>query len=80
MLICLKYIWCSETKECGKLKKVKNGKATLDIKATSTVGSTASIRCKSGFEADREKITCLETGEWEEATCNKQGLLFLFAS
>ncbi|XP_060560945.1 sushi, von Willebrand factor type A, EGF and pentraxin domain-containing protein 1-like isoform X3 [Ruditapes philippinarum] len=63
-----------ETKECGKLKKVKNGKATLDIKATSTVGSTASIRCKSGFEADRVKITCLETGEWEEATCNKQGI------
>jgi hypothetical protein len=66
--------------DCGKPQKIKDGKATPDNKVNTTVGATASIRCKPGFESDRKSITCLKTGKWEKATCSDIGLNFVFCN
>ena len=41
--------------DCGKLPKISDGKAKLDKKSKSTVGTTATVKCDKGFEADLEK-------------------------
>ncbi|XP_053378091.1 sushi, von Willebrand factor type A, EGF and pentraxin domain-containing protein 1-like isoform X2 [Mercenaria mercenaria] len=55
-------------KDCGSLKSVSDGSVSLDSSAT-TFGSTATVSCSVGYVPKAEKITCKESGVWEEAQC-----------
>ncbi|XP_060573653.1 E-selectin-like [Ruditapes philippinarum] len=55
--------------DCGSPLKIKNGKVTLDDESSSGVGATASVKCKTGYEAVDSTIKCLSSGEWKTAAC-----------
>ncbi|XP_060556133.1 sushi, von Willebrand factor type A, EGF and pentraxin domain-containing protein 1-like [Ruditapes philippinarum] len=55
--------------DCGPIKTFRNGKVKLNKKSSTTIGSTATIRCNPGYEANQKKIVCLENGKWEKPSC-----------
>jgi hypothetical protein len=55
--------------DCGPVKKIGNGKVTLDKTKSSKVGATATLKCSPGFRPNQEKISCSDNGKWEKARC-----------
>ncbi|KAL4233046.1 calcium ion binding [Mactra antiquata] len=56
-------------KDCGSVLNITYGVISLDDPNNSTYGSTASLHCDIGYMTDTDRIYCLQTGEWEIASC-----------
>jgi hypothetical protein len=70
----LYHIFCIFS-DCGAVKKIVNGRVTLDKTKTSTYGATATLTCSPGYRLNQEKISCLDTGIWEKARCIIKGIV-----
>ncbi|KAL4233049.1 CUB and sushi domain-containing protein 1 [Mactra antiquata] len=57
-------------KDCGEVMNITNGNIILDFNDVTTYNSTASVNCLPGYEATNETVTCLDSGMWENATCD----------
>ncbi|XP_060573650.1 sushi, von Willebrand factor type A, EGF and pentraxin domain-containing protein 1-like [Ruditapes philippinarum] len=53
-------------KDCGSSLTVDNGKLTF---TNTTYGSTASLVCNAGYDANANNVTCLVTGTWYPPLC-----------
>ncbi|XP_060554933.1 sushi, von Willebrand factor type A, EGF and pentraxin domain-containing protein 1-like isoform X2 [Ruditapes philippinarum] len=56
-------------KDCNTPNTINNGSIQLDVSDSTTYGSTASVSCDTGFDRSRASISCLASGEWQNATC-----------
>ncbi|XP_060556534.1 uncharacterized protein LOC132717141 [Ruditapes philippinarum] len=59
---------------CKSDYQIDNGKVSS---AETTVGAIAVVTCNTGYTASSLIVECLSTGEWQDATCKKKGLLGL---
>ena len=50
----------------------------LDDSGNTTYGASASVNCDSGFETVTPTILCLDSGDWENATCIAKGTVQLY--
>ena len=59
--------------ECVSLPRIKNGKLTLKKAGQTQIGATAVVSCDKGYNKTISIITCLDTGHWQNASCNIVG-------
>jgi hypothetical protein len=59
--------------DCNTPDTINNGSIQLDVSDSTTYGSTASVSCDTGFDRSRASISCLASGEWQNATCTIRG-------
>jgi len=59
--------------DCGNVPAASHGHYELTFDPISTVGSTANLICNPGYSPQEIMIVCLESGNWNESTCERQG-------
>jgi hypothetical protein len=62
--------------DCGAPYTIKNGTINLERSGFTTLQSTATVSCDTGFDRSTDSITCLENGTWELASCIIKGYNF----
>ncbi|XP_045183337.2 plasminogen-like [Mercenaria mercenaria] len=55
--------------DCGIPPSVQNGTIVLDNVSGTAYMDTATITCDAWYQTRRSKITCMETGNWENTIC-----------
>ncbi|XP_060578444.1 sushi, von Willebrand factor type A, EGF and pentraxin domain-containing protein 1-like [Ruditapes philippinarum] len=60
-------------KDCGYPPNISFGDIILHNNSITTVGATASVKCASTYVPSKTTVTCMDTGEWEHASCDFQG-------
>ena len=59
--------------DCGNVPQIDFGTLTLEDPANSTYGAAASVNCDIGFVTLNGTVFCLDTGQWDNATCSAKG-------
>ncbi|XP_060560466.1 sushi, von Willebrand factor type A, EGF and pentraxin domain-containing protein 1-like [Ruditapes philippinarum] len=59
-----------EILNCEAVPVIANGQVTLTQNGNTTYGAIANVSCSTGHNATVDTILCLDTGEWDNATCN----------
>ncbi|XP_060553958.1 uncharacterized protein LOC132715005 isoform X4 [Ruditapes philippinarum] len=65
-------VTCISAESCGEVPEIENGVIT-NSDNSSFYGSQANVTCDQGFTADKSNITCLSSGNWDNATCIRTG-------
>ncbi|XP_060580506.1 uncharacterized protein LOC132737264 [Ruditapes philippinarum] len=55
---------------CEAVPDIANGQITLTQVGNTTYGAIANVSCSTGYNATVYTLLCLDTGEWDTATCN----------
>ncbi|XP_060560575.1 sushi, von Willebrand factor type A, EGF and pentraxin domain-containing protein 1-like [Ruditapes philippinarum] len=58
-----------EILNCEAVPVIANGQVTLTQDGNTTFGAIANVSCSIGYNATVDTILCLDTGEWDNATC-----------
>jgi hypothetical protein len=61
--------------DCEAVPIIDNGQISLTQDGNTTYGAIANVSCSTGYNATVDTILCLETGKWDNATCNSIGKL-----
>lgn len=65
--------------DCSYKAKITNGQISLDDYNNVTVGATATVNdCNLGYKINKPKVTCLNTGEWDQTGCTVIGRKAVF--
>ncbi|XP_053404098.1 sushi, von Willebrand factor type A, EGF and pentraxin domain-containing protein 1-like [Mercenaria mercenaria] len=54
--------------ECDSMPSISNGR--IDVLDNSSYNAEANVTCDTGYAANVSIITCLESGNWENVTCD----------
>ncbi|XP_053403087.1 uncharacterized protein LOC128558234 [Mercenaria mercenaria] len=54
--------------ECDSMPSISNGR--IDVLENSSYNADANVTCDTGYAANVSIITCLESGNWENVTCD----------
>jgi hypothetical protein len=61
--------------DCGDVPVINDGNIILQEDGNNSYGALAEVTCNTGYNATLNTIVCLDTGEWENITCNIIGVL-----
>jgi hypothetical protein len=59
--------------DCGSIPNLDNGKLTLTTAGKTQKGATARVSCNKGYTKTDDIITCLNTGKWQNTSCDIVG-------
>jgi hypothetical protein len=60
--------------DCGDVPFINDGNIVLQEEGKSSYGALAKVTCNTGYNTTSDTIQCLNTGEWDNATCTIVGL------
>ncbi|XP_053398252.1 sushi, von Willebrand factor type A, EGF and pentraxin domain-containing protein 1-like [Mercenaria mercenaria] len=58
-------------KDCNAVPNIYKGTVILAEDGNTTYGALANVTCEEGYNTSTEIIQCLDTGTWENTTCEK---------
>ena len=68
------YVFCVRIfTDCGNLSVISDGSITLQENGNSSFGALADVTCNMGYNAALDIIECLESGIWENTSCDIVG-------
>jgi hypothetical protein len=59
--------------DCGTVPQLDNGNVVLNVDGLSSYGSEAVVTCEQGYNNTSETIQCLDTGKWDNTSCEIVG-------
>jgi hypothetical protein len=68
----LSTLYSSHCLNCGNVPKLDNGNAVLKVDGLSSY-SAESVTCEKGYNVTSETIQCLDTGKWDNTSCEIVG-------
>lgn len=72
-----KYIFFIFLTDCGKIPSLDNGIFLLADTANTRFGAKAFTQCNLGYSADKQYVTCQQSGNWESnVSCILRGKIY----
>ena len=63
---------------CEPVPIISDGSIALQDNGNNSYGALANVTCNTGYNASLDSIECLDTGEWENTSCDIVGMYFVF--
>ena len=59
---------------CGDVPSISDGSIALQENGNKSYGALANVICDTGYNATSVTIQCLDTGKWQDTSCNIVGM------
>ena len=59
---------------CGPVQTIDSGSIALQDTGNNSYRALANVTCEKGFNASLDTIKCLDTGKWENTSCDIVGM------